>query len=93
MKIEYVKARAPGGVGRAFAEGGYDGDGYSLDLRDSDTLMPVHLVWNAADACWVEECATCDGTGWVEDPTACGDPEHCSPVVGCPNPNCTAEEE
>ncbi len=30
----------------------------------------------------------CDGTGWVDDETACGDEEHCSPLTACVcNPN------
>jgi len=29
-----------------------------------------------------EDCI-CHGTGWVEDPSACGDPGHCSPANPC----------
>lgn len=28
-------------------------------------------------------CPECEGDGWVQDPTACGDPEHCSPIMPC----------
>jgi len=31
------------------------------------------------------KCGTCDDIGWVDDPSACGDLEHCSPVVQCPD--------
>lgn len=32
--------------------------------------------------------------GWRDDPTACGDPEHCSPVYPCIcNPNGDFEHE
>lgn len=31
------------------------------------------------------ECPLCEGTGWADDPSACSDPEHCSPGVPCPN--------
>jgi hypothetical protein len=33
------------------------------------------------------QCPTCDDTGWLHDPTACGDPDHCSPVYPCPDCN------
>jgi hypothetical protein len=29
-------------------------------------------------------CVLCDGTGLVEDPSACGDPEHCYGWMPCP---------
>lgn len=28
-------------------------------------------------------CDLCEHTGWLHDPTACGDPDHCSPVYPC----------
>jgi hypothetical protein len=31
-----------------------------------------------------ELCPECDGTGLVEDPTACGDPDHCPGWMPCP---------
>ena len=31
------------------------------------------------------ECTLCEGSGMVDDPTACGDPDHCSPVAPCPH--------
>lgn len=31
-----------------------------------------------------ENCPKCEGWGWIDDPTACGDPDHCSPVYPCP---------
>lgn len=37
-------------------------------------------------------CVSCDGARWVDDPSACGDPEHCSPVVPCPECNPGGEE-
>lgn len=34
------------------------------------------------------DCPRCDGLGWLEDVTACGDPDHCSPMYPCScNPN------
>lgn len=30
-------------------------------------------------------CPECQGFGIVQDETACGDPEHCSPFCPCPN--------
>lgn len=29
------------------------------------------------------ECPECWGSGWVDDDSACGDPECCSPMVPC----------
>jgi hypothetical protein len=34
-----------------------------------------------------EECQRCEGLGWIDDPTACGDPGHCSPQFPCPDCN------
>ncbi len=36
-----------------------------------------------------DDCTTCDGAGRIDDPSACGDPDHCAPTVPCPtcNPN------
>lgn len=31
----------------------------------------------------VAECHFCDGTGYVDDLSACGDPDHCSPWTVC----------
>lgn len=31
----------------------------------------------------VPECVYCDGLGWVLDPSACADPEHCEQMVPC----------
>lgn len=28
-------------------------------------------------------CVNCDDTGWVDDPTACGDIECCNPLAPC----------
>lgn len=28
-------------------------------------------------------CEECEGSGWVWDETACGDPDHCSPKNPC----------
>lgn len=30
-----------------------------------------------------DDCEACDGTGVVEDPSACGDEDHCCPVMMC----------
>jgi hypothetical protein len=35
--------------------------------------------------CDDEPCPLCDGTGLVEDPSACGDPDHCAGWMPCPN--------
>lgn len=29
------------------------------------------------------KCPDCDGDGWVSDPSACTDPEHCDQMVPC----------
>jgi len=29
------------------------------------------------------DCVFCDGIGWVTDPSACNDPEHCDQQVPC----------
>lgn len=34
---------------------------------------------------WEKVCLLCEGSGWVEDETVCGDPDHCSPWRMCPN--------
>ena len=34
-----------------------------------------------------DNCSHCQGLGWLDDPTACGDPEHCSPIFPCPECN------
>lgn len=33
------------------------------------------------------ECKTCDDDAWLDDPTACGDPDHCPPFYPCPDCN------
>lgn len=30
-----------------------------------------------------DACEQCEGLGWIHDETACGDPEHCSPLYPC----------
>lgn len=30
-------------------------------------------------------CLRCDGYRYVDDPTACGDPDHCAPLTPCPD--------
>ena len=37
-------------------------------------------------------CEWCDYSGFVDDPTACGDPDHCSPVVACQRCNPDGED-
>lgn len=37
-----------------------------------------------------QEHSPCEGIGWVDDPTACGDPDHCSPMHVC---ECNPEGE
>lgn len=32
-------------------------------------------------------CERCDGMCWLDDETACGDPDHCSPMYACPDCN------
>lgn len=32
-----------------------------------------------------DDCPRCDGYRYVEDPTACGDEDHCSPWAPCPD--------
>lgn len=38
----------------------------------------------SAEAAPKPACERCDDLHWVDDPSACGDPEHCSPIVPCP---------
>lgn len=35
------------------------------------------------ESLWSRVCPDCEGVGYQEDPTACGDPEHCSPMTRC----------
>lgn len=39
------------------------------------------------------ECPDCEGTGWIWDDTACGDPDHCSPQYACPTCNPEGRDE
>lgn len=32
-------------------------------------------------------CPICAGDRWLDDPSACTDPEHCSPMYPCPTCN------
>lgn len=48
---------------------------------DCDRNDPIDLVREDDPR---EACPVCEGAGWVDDPTACGDPEHCSPYRPCP---------
>jgi len=38
-----------------------------------------------SSVCRVTDCATCEGTCWVWDDSACNDPEHCYQVYMCPD--------
>lgn len=29
-------------------------------------------------------CPRCGDEQWIDDPTACGDPDHCAPAFACP---------
>lgn len=37
-------------------------------------------------------CALCGGDGWVDDPMACSDRDHCDPAMPCPDCNVTMFE-
>lgn len=36
-------------------------------------------------------CLTCEDVGYIDDPTACGDPDHCFPWRECPD--CWKDED
>lgn len=39
-----------------------------------------------------EECDRCEGLGFIEDPTACDDTDHCDPTMDCPDCEATGEK-
>lgn len=52
--------------------------------RHLAALVEYALEQRRRYAIYSEACKECDGDGYVDDETACGDPDHCSPWRACP---------
>ena len=61
--------------------------------KDMLSWRDVVLLWDGDEWIEVKECERCEGVGWVDDPTACEDPEHCSPQYPCPESGCVHSGE
>lgn len=51
-----------------------------------DESDPEFAVYSCSCGTWdcpEIDCPACDGEGYREDETACGDPDHCSPWLAC----------